>query len=42
MVRVSDAQMYTHAHVVCLEERREARLVRAFLEIVNELRRRQR
>jgi aminoethylphosphonate catabolism LysR family transcriptional regulator len=37
MVRVSDAQMYTHAHVVCLEERREARLVKAFLEIVEEL-----
>lgn len=38
MMRVSDAQMYTHAHVVCLEERREARLVRAFLEIVELLR----
>ena len=34
MVRVSDAEMYTHAHVVCLEERRQARLVRAFLEII--------
>jgi aminoethylphosphonate catabolism LysR family transcriptional regulator len=37
MVRVSDAEMYTHAHVVCLEERRQARLVRAFLDIVGEL-----
>ncbi|HYC38612.1 MAG TPA: LysR substrate-binding domain-containing protein [Usitatibacter sp.] len=37
MVRVSDAQMFTHAHVVCLEERRAARLVKAFLEIVHEL-----
>jgi aminoethylphosphonate catabolism LysR family transcriptional regulator len=37
MVRVSDAEMHTHAHVVCLEERREARLVRAFLGIVAEL-----
>ncbi len=37
MVRVSDARMFTHAHVVCLEERREARLVKAFLEIVEEL-----
>ena len=39
MVTVSNAQMYTHAHVVCLEERREARLVKAFLEIVAELQR---
>ncbi|HUP97682.1 MAG TPA: LysR substrate-binding domain-containing protein [Usitatibacter sp.] len=40
MVRVSDAEMFTHAHVVCLEERRGARLVKAFLEIVDELQRR--
>ena len=33
-VVVADAEMYTHAHVVCLEERRAARLVKAFLEIV--------
>jgi DNA-binding transcriptional LysR family regulator len=37
MVAVSDAEMYTYAHVFCLNERREARLVRAFLEIVHEL-----
>ena len=37
MVAVSDAEMYTYAHVFCLKERREARLVRAFLEIVGEL-----
>ncbi|MEO5693804.1 MAG: LysR substrate-binding domain-containing protein [Usitatibacter sp.] len=36
-VRVSDAVMFTHAHVVCLEERREGRLVKAFLEIVADL-----
>src|SRR6185436_3260823 len=36
-VSVSDAEMYTHAHVVCLEERREGRLVKAFLDIVAEL-----
>lgn len=42
MVKVSDAQMYTHAHVVCLEERRGARLVKAFLEIVGELQRQRR
>lgn len=39
MVRVSDAAMYTHAHVVCLEERRAARLVKAFLGVVDELQR---
>jgi aminoethylphosphonate catabolism LysR family transcriptional regulator len=37
MVAVSDAEMYTYAHVFCLKERREARLVRTFLEIVAEL-----
>jgi LysR family transcriptional regulator, low CO2-responsive transcriptional regulator len=36
-VSVSDAEMYTHAHVVCLEERREGRLVKAFLDIVAEI-----
>jgi aminoethylphosphonate catabolism LysR family transcriptional regulator len=36
-VAVSDAEMYTYAHVFCLRERREARLVKAFLEIVDEL-----
>jgi aminoethylphosphonate catabolism LysR family transcriptional regulator len=36
-VRVTDAVMHTHAHVVCLEERRGARLVNAFLEIVGQL-----
>jgi DNA-binding transcriptional LysR family regulator len=40
MVRVSNAQMHTHAHVVCLEERRGARLVKAFLDIVDELQKR--
>lgn len=37
MVPVSDGDMYTYAHVFCLKERREARLVKAFLEIVAEL-----
>lgn len=36
-VRVADAEMHTHAHVVCLRERRGARLVEAFLDIVAEL-----
>ncbi len=39
MLRVRDADMYTHAHVVCLEERRGARLVKAFLDIVADLQR---
>lgn len=39
MLRVRDAHMYTHAHVVCLEERRGARLVKAFLDIVADLQR---
>ena len=37
MVRVTGASMYTHAHVVCLDERRGAPLVKAFLDIVKEL-----
>ena len=36
-VPVSDAQIYTYAHVVCLRERENARLVRAFLDVVAEL-----
>ena len=36
-IPVSDAQMFTYAHVVCLAERREARLVKAFLAIVADL-----
>lgn len=39
MVRLSDVEICTHAHVVCLEERRGARLVAAFLDIVDGLRR---
>ena len=41
-VAVRDAEMYTYAHVFCLKERREARLVRAFLGIVGELLRQRR
>jgi LysR family transcriptional regulator, low CO2-responsive transcriptional regulator len=37
VLRVRDADMFTHAHVVCLEERRGARLVKAFLHIVGDL-----
>lgn len=38
-VRLADVEIHTHAHVVCLEERRAARLVDAFLCIAQELRR---
>ena len=37
VIKVSDAVMYTHAHVVCLAERRNARLVNAFLDIVAQM-----
>lgn len=33
-----DARLATHVHVVCLRERRQARLVSAFIEIVERLR----
>lgn len=33
-VRISDAQIKTYAHVVCLAERRDMRLIRAFFEII--------
>lgn len=33
----ADAEIYTHAHVVCLAERQESYLIRAFLGIVEDL-----
>ncbi|MET4578511.1 LysR substrate-binding domain-containing protein [Ottowia thiooxydans] len=33
-VRISDAQIRTYAHVVCLAERRDTRLIRAFFDII--------
>jgi len=33
MIKISDAEMYTNAHVVCLKDRKEARLIRAFIDI---------
>jgi aminoethylphosphonate catabolism LysR family transcriptional regulator len=33
-VRISDAAVRTYAHVVCLAERREMRIVRAFFDVV--------
>lgn len=37
-IRIRDLDICTHAHVVCLKERRDARLVGAFLHIARELR----
>jgi aminoethylphosphonate catabolism LysR family transcriptional regulator len=34
---IADAEIYTYAHVVCLAERRDSRLVAAFLEIARDL-----
>lgn len=34
MVRISDAEVLTHAHVLCLAERREMRMVKAFLDSI--------
>lgn len=33
-VRISDASIHTYAHVVCLEERRETRMVGAFFDVL--------
>jgi aminoethylphosphonate catabolism LysR family transcriptional regulator len=35
-VRISDAEIYTYAHVVCLQERRQSRLVSAFIDSVSD------
>lgn len=37
LLEVLDADIYTYAHVVCLAERRESRIIRAFLEVVDDL-----
>ncbi len=34
MVKISDADVYTYAHVLCLAERREMRMVRAFFDTI--------
>ena len=36
-VQVTDANIYTTAHVTCLADRRDARLIRAFLDVAAEL-----
>jgi aminoethylphosphonate catabolism LysR family transcriptional regulator len=37
MVEISDAEIFTTAHVNCLRERKDSRLVKAFFEVVDEL-----
>jgi hypothetical protein len=36
-VMIENADIYTYAHVVCLAERRESRIIRAFLQIAEVL-----
>ena len=36
-VHIKDAEVYTYAHVVCLAERTESRMIKAFFEIASEL-----
>ena len=36
-LKIKDAAIYTYAHVVCLKDRRDARLIRAFLAVVDAL-----
>ena len=36
-VKVTDADIYTTAHVNCLAERRDARLIRAFFDLAEDL-----
>ena len=36
-LKIKDAAIYTYAHAVCLAERKQARLIRAFLSVVDEL-----
>jgi len=38
MVEVSDAEIYTTAHVNCLNERKESRLINAFFEVARDVR----
>jgi DNA-binding transcriptional LysR family regulator len=34
MVQIRDAELYTYAHAVCLAERREMRMLRAFFDTI--------
>ena len=37
VLKVLDAEIYTYAHVVCLAERYESRIISAFLDVVDDL-----
>ena len=37
MVEINDAEIYTTAHVVCLRERQDSRLVQAFFDVVTQI-----
>ena len=37
LIAIENADIYTYAHVVCLAERRESRIIRAFLQIAQAL-----
>lgn len=37
VVGIADAEVWTNAHVVCLRERRDGRIVKAFLDVVDAL-----
>ena len=41
MVEIVDAEIYTTAHVVCLSERKDSRLVQAFFDVVDQIKPRQ-
>ena len=36
-VRIKDAEVYTYAHVVCLAERADSRMIKAFFEVASVL-----
>ncbi len=36
-IPVENTDIYTYAHVVCLAERQESRIIRAFLQVVEAL-----
>jgi LysR family transcriptional regulator, low CO2-responsive transcriptional regulator len=40
-IKISDAKVTTHAHVACLQERREVRIVSAFFDVIDEILKRQ-
>jgi hypothetical protein len=33
MIKISNADMYTEAHIICLKDRNSSRIIKAFMEI---------